>query len=430
MNELLIYGGTLIDPARSFQGKADILIREGHVAAVGDTGTIEHSSAAQKLDATGLIVTPGLIDMHVHFREPGMEEEETLDSGAASAVAGGFTTVVTMPNTDPPVDNEGAVTSAIRKAKNARLANVFPAGTITAGRLGQELAEMAGMVRGGAVAFSDDGSSVPTAGVLMRALTYARMFGLPVLEHCEDASLAGSGAMNGGYVATVLGLPGSPAEAEDIIVARDCKIAKLTGGKLHIQHVSTIGAIRIIRDAKSEGINVTAEVTPHHLCLTEDAVKSYNPVFKVSPPLRTKQDVEACIQALADGTIDCIASDHAPHLTEEKEIEFADAPPGMIGLETTLGVAFTHVYHTGFIQLYRLIESMTASPAKILGWKDRGTLGIGACGDVTIMDPNLSWKVDANLFRSKSRNCPFDGMSLRGKAVATVVAGRIVYEHQ
>ncbi len=426
MSNLLISGGTVLDPGQNLNGPADVLILGGRVAFVGPAGTVPAAPEAVRLDAAGLIVTPGLIDMHVHFREPGMEEEETISSGAAAAVAGGFTSVACMPNTEPALDTEADMNYVYQEAARTGLANVYPVGAITAGRKGEELAELGQMARGGAVAFSDDGAAVPTAGLLARALSYAKMFDKPILEHCEDRSLAGEGAMNRGYMATALGLPGIPAEAEEIVVARDVALARLTGGRLHIQHVSTRGSVDLIRRAKAEGLKVTAEVAPHHLALTEEVVREYDPVYKVNPPLRAREDVEACIAGLLDGTIDVIASDHAPHLAEEKELEFIYAPCGVIGLETTVGVLLTELVHTGRATLAQLLPALTSAPARILGL-EQGALKVGAPGDVTLLDPAREWRVDAAKFRSKSRNCPFQGRTLKGLAVATVVSGRVVF---
>jgi len=426
--DLLIANGRVIDPSQKLEAEADVLLRNGAVFFIGDPKQARALAAdkTEILDASGKVVTPGLIDMHVHLREPGMEEEETIASGCAAAVAGGFTSVACMPNTDPALDNEAAIIFVQEQARKAGLANVFPVGTITRGRRGQELAEMAQMARGGAVAFSDDGNSVPTAGLLRHAMLYARMLGKAILEHCEDPSLSANGVMHEGYFSTILGLPGTPAEAEEIIVARDVALAKLTGARLHIQHVSTAGSVEIIRRAKAQGVAVTAEVCPHHLVLTDECVRTYNPVYRVSPPLRTAADAAACLRGLQEGVIDVIASDHAPHLAEEKELEFAAAPAGMIGLETTMGVLLTEIVAKGLLSLPTLIARMTIAPAQILGI-DGGTLRPGAAGDVTIWDLERAWVVEPKRFRSKSRNCPYRGRALRGATWATVVKGRVVY---
>ncbi len=428
MSDLLISNGRVLDPSQDLDGPADVLILDGKIAFVGAAAAAKKQAAPEieVLDAAGLIVTPGLIDMHVHFREPGMEEEETIASGSAAAVAGGFTSVVCMPNTDPALDSEAAMIFVHEEAAKAGLANVFPAGAITAGRQGEQLAEMGQMARGGAVAFSDDGAAVPTAGLLRRAMEYAKMLGLPLLEHCEDATLAADGVMNEGYVSTVMGLPGRPAAAEAIIISRDLELARLTGAHLHIQHVTTARGVELVRRAKADGINVTAEVAPHHLVLTEEETRGYNSDFKVNPPLRSAADIRACIQGLKSGVIDVIASDHAPHLKEEKELGFHDAPFGVLGLETTVGVLLTHLVHKQEITLARLLPALTTAPAEILGL-DRGRLQAGQPGDVTLLAPEAEWMVDVEAFRSKSANCPFRGRTLRGAAAATVVNGRVVY---
>lgn len=426
MDSLLLTGGHILDPSRNFDAVADLLLLDGRVAACGDGASARAPEGCPTLDVTGKTVVPGLLDMHVHFREPGMAEEETIASGAAAAVAGGFTTVACMPNTDPALDAEADMHFVLRESKKAELARVLPVGAITEGRKGEALAEMANMARGGAVAFSDDGSAVPTTALLRQAMLYAGMLHRPILEHCEDESLAAGGAMHEGALSTILGLPGIPAAAESIIVARDIELARLTGTHLHLQHISTADAVSMIRRAKAEGVAVTAEVTPHHLTLTEEALRGYDTNFKVNPPLRPQSDVDACIEGLLDGTIDVIASDHAPHLAEEKEAEFAYAPCGMIGLETTLGVLLTDLVEPGRVPLTRILEAMTVAPARILGL-ECGGLSVGMPGDVTVMDMAASWRVDPSTFRSRSRNCPYRGRTLRGQAFATVVGGRVVF---
>ncbi len=429
MKSIVIKNGNLLDPSQSLDMTGHIAARDGIIAYVGpDLAEAERAAgeSAEVFEAEGLLVAPGLIDMHVHFREPGKEAVETIASGSRAAVAGGFSSVACMANTDPVVDTEADIIFAGQKAERVGLANVYQVGAITAGRKGEELAEMAQMARGGAVAFSDDGAAVPTAGLLRRALSYARMLGKPILEHCEDVSLLGKGVMDEGYISTVLGLTGIPDECEEIIVARDVALARLTGAHIHIQHVSTANSVEIIRRAKHSGANVTAEVTPHHLTLTSDCVMSYDPVYKVSPPLRTKIDVDACRQGLKDGSIDVIASDHAPHLEEEKELEFAQAPCGMIGLESTVGVLSQALVASGEFTWAELLPALTSRPSDILQL-GRGRLKAGLPADVTCIDTGLEWVIDKEKFQSKSRNCPFHGWQARGRAVATIVGGEVKF---
>jgi len=422
MADLLIRGGTVVDPGQGLDARLDVRIRDGKVAEVG----ARLKGEEPELDASGLVVVPGLIDAHVHFREPGDEDEETIASGSAAGAAGGFTSVACMPNTEPALDSESAISFVYLQAQKAGLCNVYPVGAVTKGRAGLELAEMGGMVRGGAKAFSDDGDSVPSAGVLRRAMEYTRMLDRPILEHCEDPSLVGEGVMHEGVVSTQLGLPGSPAEAEEMIVARDVMLAALTGARLHIQHVSTAGSVELVRRAKAQGLAVTAEVTPHHLFLIDEMVRGYDPSYKMAPPLRTAEDAAACRAGLKDGTIDMIVSDHAPHSTEEKEVDFPAAAFGAIGLESTVGMVLTELVHAGHMTLAELLPRLTTAPAGLLGI-DRGALRVGAAGDVTLLDPDRAWFIDPDAFRSKSRNCPFAGHRCRGRAVATVLGGRVVF---
>ncbi|MBN2712520.1 MAG: dihydroorotase [Planctomycetes bacterium] len=426
MGALIIKNGHVFDPSQNLDLKIDILIRNGVFEKIGSASDFA-ADGIESFDAEGMMVFPGLIDMHVHFREPGMEAQETVASGSAAAVAGGFTSVACMPNTDPALDSEAAMGFVYKEAEKAGLANVFPMGAITAGRKGEELAEMGQMAAAGAVAFTDDGTAVPTAGLLRRAMSYAKMLGKPIVEHCEDPSLSGSGAMNEGYVSTSLGLPGIPSESEEVIVARDVALARLTGAHLHVQHISTRGSVEIIRRAKAEGINVTAEVTPHHLVLTDECIKGYDPNFKVSPPLRSQDDINACIEGLKDGTIEVIASDHAPHLAEAKELEFQFAPCGILGLEATVGVLYNELIHTGKLTLKEMIPAMTTAPSDIINI-NRGRIKCGLPADITVIDPNHEWTIDANKFKSKSRNCPYNGRAVKGKTVATIVAGNVVYK--
>src|SRR5262245_51696042 len=404
MSSILIQHGTILDPSRKLEQRADLLIRDGKVHFIGSNlGKADHS-----IDATGCYVTPGLIDIHVHFREPGDEEEETIASGSAAAVAGGFTSVCCMPNTKPPLDNEGLIDFVIRESERVGLANVFPVGAITKGREGKELAEMGSMLSRGAIAFSDDGVGVADPSVMRKALQYAKMFDALITQHCEEPALGG-GAMHAGLVSTVLGLPGIPAEAEQLMIARDLLLNRTIGCRYHVQHISTEWSVELIRRAKRDGMShVTSEVSPHHLLLTDESCRSFDTNFKMNPPLRTAADVQACIAGIKDGTIDCLATDHAPHLAEEKELEFQYAPFGIIGLECALGLYIEALVKAGYIKWMKLIELMSTRPAQILKL-DRGTLKEGAIADVTIIDPNLKWTVDPEKFASKSRNCPFAG---------------------
>jgi len=418
---ILIKSGRVIDPSEGVDRVGDLLLDEGRIAplARATTTRVDHV-----IDATGLIVCPGLIDMHVHLREPGHEEEETIASGTAAAVAGGFTSVATMPNTHPPLDNEAGIEFVYRQAARAGRCNVYPIGCITKGREGKELAEMGQMVRAGAVAFSDDGDGIANASVCQRAMQYATMFDRPIIQHCEDSNLSGGGAMNSGATALRLGLPGASAMAEIIMLQRDLVLAEASGARYHAAHVSTAGAVELIRQAKCQGIRVTSEATPHHLTLTEDACCDYDPNYKMSPPLRTRQDVEACLEGVRDGTIDCLASDHAPHGQEEKELEFLYAPFGVIGLESALPVYVKALIEPGLMEWPDVVRAMTIRPAQILGLA-KGTLVEGADADVTIIDPELSWTIDAERFASRSRNCPYHGWQVRGRAVVTIVDGQI-----
>lgn len=419
MSTLLIQHGTVLDPSRVFERRADVLIRDGKIAAVGaDLGR-----ADRVIDARGMYVTPGLIDIHVHFREPGDEEEETIASGSAAAVAGGFTTVCCMPNTKPPLDNEGQIEFILREGQRVGLANVWPVGAITKGREGKELAEIGSMAQRGAVAFSDDGVGVADASVMRKALQYAKMFDAVLMQHCEEPTLSG-GAMHAGLVSTTLGLPGIPSEAEQLMISRDVLLNRTIGCRYHVQHVSTAGSVELIRRAKRDGLNVTAEVAPHHLLLTDESCRSYDTHFKMNPPLRTAIDVKACIDGVRDGTIDCLATDHAPHLAEEKEREFVYAPFGILGLECALPLYVKALVEPGHIDWMKLIDLMTTRPARIIK-SSKGTLADGADADVTIIDPNHAWTIDVDRFAGKSRNCPFNGWPVRGRAVTTIVCGAV-----
>jgi dihydroorotase len=413
----VIRNGRVIDPSQGLDEVTDLTIVDGKVAALGKAGP-----GGESIDAKGKIVCPGLIDIHVHLREPGNEDAETIASGCAAAVAGGFTSIACMPNTMPAIDNEAMVEFVYRQAARAELCNVYPVGAITKGREGKELAEMGQMVRAGAVAFSDDGRGVASSTVMYRAMQYATMFGKTVIQHCEDADLAEGGCMNGGVAATRLGLPGIPSMAEEMMLQRDLLISQNTRGRYHVAHVSTAGAVGIVREAKKRGVAVTAEVCPHHLLLTEDCVETYDTNYKVKPPLRTRQDVEACIAGVVDGTLDCLVTDHAPHGLEDKELDFQSAPFGMIGLEVALGLYVKALIQPGHLRWPQLIARLTTAPAQVLGLK-KGTLAVGSEADVTVIDPEAGWTVDVSTFRSRSRNCPYDGWALTGRVTHTLVGG-------
>jgi len=424
--KLLIANGHLIDPADGQNSGKDLLIENGRVSAwLGPKD--ERPGDAEVFDASGLIVAPGFIDMHVHLREPGQEHKETIATGCSAAVAGGWTSVCPMPNTNPVNDNAAITRYMIEQAERAALANVFPIGAITKSSDGSELAEMGEMQAAGAVAVSDDGRPVPNAGVMRRAMQYARDFDLPVIDHCEDKSLSSGGVMHEGRVSLLLGLKGMPALAEEMDAVRDILLAKETGARLHIAHVSTKGAIEAVRRAKNEGIKVTCEVTPHHFTLTDKSVEGYDTNTKMAPPLRSDEHLEAIINGIKDGTIDAIATDHAPHHSDEKALEYDRAPFGITGLETAIGLAFNELVHEGVIDLVRLVEMCSTNPAKIFRLSRRGTLIPGSIADITLIDPEFSWTYSNADSRSKSRNTPFDGRQFRGAAVATFISGKLVY---
>jgi len=424
---ILLRGGRILDPSQQLDEVGDVLLSGGVVEAVGRLGEVRRDgNELETIDCAGRVVSPGFIDVHCHLREPGREEVETIASGARAAAAGGFTAVCAMPNTDPVTDNQAAVGFILSQARKAAAARVYPIGAISIGEKGETLAEFGEMVGAGAVAVSDDGKPVVSAQLMRTALEYARTFGIPVADHCEEPTLAAGGAMNEGITSARLGLRGIPAEAEEIMAIRDMLLARLTGGHIHLCHMSTRGSVDLIRWGKERGINVTAEVCPHHLSLTEEAVEGYDTNAKMNPPLRTLADVEALQAAVKDGTIDVIATDHAPHHYDEKEREFADAPNGIIGLETALAVNLTWLVHSGIIGLPLLVERMSCAPARLFKLPG-GTLRKGAIADVTVFDPDAVWTVDPTRFASKGRNTPYAGRELRGLAELTVVDGRVIH---
>jgi dihydroorotase len=446
MSTLLFRGGRIIDPALGTDRVADLLVTDGVVSGVGS-----YTSADTVLNCAGKIVCPGLIDMHVHFREPGREEDETIETGASAAIAGGVTTVACMPNTEPALDTRDAAEFVILQAKRAEQCFVLPIGAVTKGRAGKELAEIGKLVDGGAVAFTDDGAPVASAEIMRRALEYTKMFrrkdkfarpvdafedrfGKAVLVHAEILELTDGGQMNEGLVSHRLGIRGMPGVAEDIMIYRDIVLAELTGGKVHILHVSTAGGVDLIRQGRRRAEQlfrdgkasfwISGEACPHHFILTDDKLLDFDSNYKMSPPLRTQADVDAIIQGLKDGTLSVLATDHAPHAAEKKAREFDQCPNGIVGLETFLPLCVTYLVEPGHLSWGQMIEKMTINPAKVLGI-DRGTLAPGAVADVTVIDPDVRWTVDVTKFKSKSRNCPYHGWPVRGKAVATVVGGDV-----
>ncbi len=420
----LLRNGRIIDPANRRDEVGDLLIVDGKIARQSGAAT---QSAIEEIDCTNRIIAPGLIDLHVHLREPGQSAKETIASGAKAAAAGGFTTVVCMPNTSPSVDNPSAVTWIQEKARAEACVNVHVTGAITKGIAGEELAPIGSMYKAGIVALTDDGHCVQNHELMRRALEYARMFNLVVMDHCQDYNLVGKGVMHEGYWSTVLGLPGWPAIGEEIIVQRNAQLADLCQSPIHCQHLSSAGSVRILREARARGIPITGEVCPHHIALTDESIRSFDTNFKMNPPLRAQADIDALIEGISDGTVTVLASDHAPHCGFEKEVEFDMAPFGILGLETELALFLDILVHQSkAIGLPRLIELLTSNPAKLLGLES-GTLSSGVVADVTIIDPDLEWKVDKQASFSRSRNTPFHGWELKGRAVRTIVAGETVW---
>ncbi len=424
MNTICIANGRVVDPSQDIDQVAELWIHDGRVAGIGPQ---PHLRADRTVDAQGKIVCPGLIDMHVHLREPGREEDETIATGTAAALAGGVTSVACMPNTEPAIDTQAAAEFVHLQAQRAGHANVFPVGAITKGRRGEELAEIGGLVEGGAVAFTDDGSPVVNSEVMRRAMEYCTMFDRAVLSHSEDPQLSRNGVMNEGFQSMRLGLRGYPAVAEEVMVYREIALARLTGARVHILHVSSAGSVELIRRGKQQGVRVTGEACPHHFTLTDECLHTFDSNFKMSPPLRTRDDIEAILDGLRDGTLDVLSTDHAPHAPEKKMRELEQAPNGIIGLETLLPVCIKALIEPGVLTWPQMIRKMTINPARVLGI-DRGTLRPGAVADVTVIDPAAEWTIDPEQFRSKSRNCPFAGWKVRGRADDVLVGGVVKFE--
>ena len=417
---LIIRNGRVVDPSSGTDAQQDVWIADGRIHKVGKA--LKVPAGVEVIDAASKVVCPGFIDMHVHLREPGFEYKETIASGTRAAAAGGFTAVACMANTFPVNDNRAVTDYILARAKVEGVVRVYPIGAVTRNLEGKQLAEMAEQAEAGCVAFSDDGKCVMNAELYRRAMEYALPFGAPIISHAEDCHLAHDAPMHEGIVSTELGLSGQPGAAEDVMVARDIILAELTGAHLHIAHISTAGAVRLMRDARARGVRVTAEVTPHHLLLTDDAVRSYDPNVKMAPPLRTKRDVEACLEALVDGTIDCVATDHAPHALAEKEGEFAEAANGIVGLETAVPLLLDRLVRPGVLDLPTLVTRLSAAPARLLGLPG-GTLAPGAGADVTILDLEQPWSVNPAAFQSRGRNTPFAGFTGTGAPWMTLVGG-------
>ena len=422
--KLLLKGGRVINPAEKFDKIADVLVEDGKIKEIGENLAAD---GAEVYDATGKVVTPGLIDLHVHFREPGQEAKEDFESGANAAAAGGFTTVCTMPNTKPAVDDAAMVRSLEKRAEDVAKVHVKIIGAVTKGQQGKELAELGDMIEAGAVAFSDDGHYDQKAKVLLNAFDYLHTFDKVIVNHDEETSLVEDGVMNEGHRSAMLGLKGRPTVAEDIAVARDIMLAEYAGSRVHVAHISSARAVDIVRQAKKRGVRVTCEVTPQHLTMTDECVNLFDTSTKINPPLRAQKDCEALLEGLKDGTIDAIVTDHSPHAQEDKDREYIYAPSGFPGLETSLGIMLTDLYHTDKLDLPTIIAKMTSEPAKVFGM-DTGTLTVGKSADITVIDPELSWTVDEKKFYTKGSHSPFIGRELKGKAVLTVVAGKIVMQ--
>lgn len=423
MSSILLQNGRVIDPANGVDERRDLFILDGKIADPSGQDT----SKAEKIDVKGAVIAPGLIDIHVHLREPGKPNAENIETGTLAAARGGFTTVVCMPNTSTPVDNAGTVEYIKARAREKASVNVFPTGAITVGIKGEQMAEIGSLKKAGVVALTDDGNCVQNNELMRRAVEYAKMFDLVIMDHCQDYNLSADGVMNEGYWSMALGLRGWPSIAEEVIVSRNCLIAELTDWKIHMQHMSSRGSIRILREARARGVKVSGEVCPHHICLTDESIKTFDTKFKMNPPLRTQKDIDGLLEGIADGTIDILASDHAPHAAYEKEVEFDYAPFGILGLETELGLFLNTLVHKKVISLPKMISMLTINPAKLLNL-DRGTLSVGAIADVTVIDPDKEWTVDANTFASLSRNTPFHGWKLKGKATMTIVGGKVVWK--
>ena len=416
-----IRNGRIIDPANKRDEIADLFIVDGKIAAT------EKDRDAEIIDAKGLVVAPGLIDLHVHLREPGFTWKETIESGARAAAAGGFTTIVCMPNTSPAADSPATI-AWIRRAAERACVNVLPSGAISKGLLGEELAPIGSLKQAGVVAITDDGRCIQNNELMRRAVEYARMVGVPVFDHCQDYNLVGNGVVHEGYWSTLLGLPGWPSIGEEVIVMRNAILADRCDHYVHCQHVSAGGSVRILREARARGVKISGEICPHHIALTDDAIQNFDTNYKMNPPLRSKEDVAALLEGVADGTIEILGSDHAPHAQFEKEVEFDAAPFGILGLETELGLFLDLLVHkNATIELPRLIEMYTVNPARLLQI-EAGTLSVGRAADITLINPDMDWTVDAAQFQSISRNTPFDGWKLKGRAVRTIVGGKTVWK--